>query len=68
MKTEAIAEDVGEDEDHVDVSPEERALGNLEGLVGGMGNANPFSSLKKTGVEEVIEVEEEYDDDQIPQI
>jgi hypothetical protein len=39
----------------------------LDGLVGGV-NANPFSSLKKTGVEEVIEVEEEYDDDQIPPI
>ena len=62
MKTEAIAEMV-EEEDRADVGPEERDFGNLEGLVGGLGPANPFSSLKKTGVEEVIEVEEEYDDD-----
>lgn len=65
MKTEAIAE-MAEESDNVNLCPEERDLGNLEGLVGGMGQGNPFSSLKKTGVEEVIELEEEYDDDQIP--
>lgn len=36
MKTEAIAE-MAEESDNVNLSPEERDLGNLEGLVGGMG-------------------------------